>query len=137
MMKVSMSFSVHTVQEQSGPWMPNLLLLVCSYDTSDNDILYFQQTKRKKAQRLEHLQPNVSVGKTGQTPFNIMAQGKVGGSRKQADRFDNKVFREYLACFLINTNASLSVVENSRFRQLLQYCNPSTTPDVQKSRDQA
>jgi len=54
-----------------------------------------------------------------------MAQGSMGGSRKQIDRFNNKVLRAHISCFLINTNASLSVVENSRFWQVLQYCNPS------------
>jgi len=54
-----------------------------------------------------------------------MVQGSIGGARKQIDRFDNKVLHEHISCFLINTNASLSVVENSSFQQVLQYCNPS------------
>jgi len=71
-------------------------------------------------QRLEQLQKSSDVSKI-QTPFTIMAQGSIGGSRKQIDRFDNKVLGEHISCFLINTNASLSVVENSSFRQVLQY----------------
>ena len=58
------------------------------------------------------------------TPFTL-ARGATLASRKPLDRFDNQIFRDHIACFLVNTNASLSVVENPSFQQLLLYCNPS------------
>ena len=58
------------------------------------------------------------------TPFSI-ARGNAIATRKPVDRFDNKILREHISCFLVNTNASLSVVENPSFQQLLQYCNPT------------
>jgi len=80
-------------------------------------------SQEEEIQWLEQLEKSVNTGK--ETPFSIMAQGRGIATRKQVDRFDNKVFREHLSSFLVNTNASLSVVENSSFRKLLQYCNPS------------
>ena len=87
--------------EVSGLWMLNQRLQVCSYATSDSGIHYFQE---EEIQRLEQLQKSSDTSKI-QTPFTIMAQGTTGGSRKQIDRFDNKVLREHISCFLINTNA--------------------------------
>ena len=59
----------------------------------------------------------------GQTPFTL-ARNAIP-TRKQLDRFDNKVLREHISRFLVNSNASLSIVENPSFQQLLQYCNLS------------
>jgi len=104
--------------------MLNLLLLVYSCAIFNNDHPLLPTSQEEKIQQLEQLQKSSNVSKI-QTPFTIMAQGSIGGARKQLDRFDNKVLHEHIFCFPINTNAFLSVVENSSFQQVLQYCNPS------------
>ena len=80
-------------------------------------------SQKEENQRLEQLQLEQKAV-IASTPFTI-ASGNAALSRKPLDRFDNKILREHISCFLVNTNASLSVVENASFQQLLQYCNPS------------
>ena len=63
--------------------------------------------------------------KTSDTPFSTARQL---ATRRVQDKFDNMILREHISQFIISSNASLSVVENSTFRNLLQYCNPSTVP---------
>lgn len=60
---------------------------------------------------------------TGQpaTPFTLATTQAMG--RSGISQFDNKVFREYLAAFIVSSNSSLSLVENPNFHRLIQYCN--------------
>ena len=91
--------------------------LACNFDIFDKDILHC-------------LQQNNQLQKSGlgpvQTPLSLAHENSVS-TRKQLDQFDNKILRDHISRFLINTNASLSVVENPSFQQLLQYCNPPAT----------
>ena len=63
---------------------------------------------------------------SAETPFSLAHENSVS-TRKQLDRFDNKILRDHISRFLVNTNTSLSIVENPSFLQLLQYCNPSVS----------
>ena len=78
-------------------------------------------TEQDEIKQLDTLNLRSNIGIT---PFTIARDGLATG-RKQHERFDNNVLREHIACFLVNTNASLSVVENPSFQSLIQYCNPS------------
>ena len=80
-------------------------------------------TSEEESRHLEQLEIS-QKSSIKHTPFSIASE-KLIATRKQLDRFDNKVLREYISRFLINTNTSLSIVENHSFQQLLQYCNPT------------
>lgn len=88
--------------------------------TSVTGTLYYRQSQEEENRRLEQLQLDQKVA-ISNSPLSLARAGAVS-SRKPLDRFDNQTLRE---CFLVNTNASLSVVENPSFQQLVLYCNPS------------
>lgn len=83
-------------------------------------------SQEEENRRLEQLQLDQRVT-TATSPFTLARQSANGAiaTRKQLDRFDNLTLREHISCFIVNSNASLSVVENPSFQQLLLYCNPS------------
>ena len=88
-------------------------------------------SQEEENRRLEQLQLDQKATKVlANTPFSL-ARGVL--SKKPVDRFDHKVLREYISCFLIKTNASLSIVEDSSFQQLLQYCNPAAPTVSQRT----
>ena len=81
-------------------------------------------SQEEENRRLEQLQLDQQV-MTANSPFTLARQSAVVSTRKQLDLFDNQTLREHISCFIVSTNASLSVVENPSFQQLLSYCNPS------------
>ena len=76
-------------------------------------------SQEEETNRLEQLQLDQKAT-ASTSPFSLAR-----ATRKPLDRFDNQTLREYIASFVINTNASLSVVDHPTFQQLLLYCNPS------------
>ena len=71
-------------------------------------------SQEEENRRLEQLQLDQRAT-TANTPFTLARQSGIVSTRKQLDRFDNQTLREHISCFIISTNASLSVAENPSF----------------------
>lgn len=80
-------------------------------------------TQAEEDVKLRELDSSSSSTTVAATPFALAAAAAQGPSRGGLSQFDNKVFREYLAAFIISSNSPLALVENSNFQKLLQYCN--------------
>ena len=96
-----------------------------NFNTSSLQLRHLQQhhsslpiNKQSEIRKIQQLQLD-QTGGIGSTPFSIARD--TTSTRKQADRFDNTVLRELISGFLINTNASLSVVENPRISRDLGF----------------
>ena len=74
-----------------------------------------------KLQELQSESPTSNIA----LPFIVAATQP---HRAQPLQFQNKVFREHLAAFIVSSNSSLSLVENPNFHRMLEYCNSKVQP---------